>query len=119
MRRTHYITPAILAVALLATACGGGGGGSGAAWCADIDEIVSEGWDEYDSSPGNTAYSRWSQVRDMDIVVQYFDYVAGSELERTDLEGFAEALDDAVEAGNRYDGRAAVRAWEESLRDAC
>ena len=117
MPRPHFIVPAMLAVALLATACGGGG--SGAAWCADLDEIVAEGWDEYDSSPGNTNAYRWSQVRDMDIVAQYFDHVSGSELERADLDGFAEAIDEAVAAGNRHDGKAAVRAWEEALRDAC
>ena len=113
MHRTRFFILAMLAVAaLLATACGGGGGG-GAAWCADLDEIVAEGWDEYDYR------EQFRDVRDMDIVRQYFDFVSGSELDWEDLDGFAEAFDEAVEAGNRYDGRAAVRAWEESLRDAC
>ena len=112
MPRTRFIVPAMLAVSLLAAACGGGGG-DGAAWCTDLDEIVDEGWDEFDR------YERFRDVRDMDIVDQYRDYIPSSELARSDLDGLAEALSEAAEAGNRYDGRAAVRAWEESLRDAC
>ena len=111
MPRVTHLIALLLAVSLLAAACGGGG--DGAAWCADLDEIVDEGWDEFDR------YERFNDVRDMDIVDQYHDYISGSELDEADLEGFAEALDEAIEAGRRHDGRAAVRAWEESLRDAC
>ena len=101
----------LLAVALLATACGGGGG---AAWCADLDEIVDEGWDAYESR------GSFDEVRHMDIVRQYDDFVwPNADLTDSELDEFAEAFSDANEAGRRHDGRAAVRAWEESLRDAC
>lgn len=112
MPRTLLIVPAVLAVALLAAACGGGGGG--AAWCADLDAIVAEGWDAYDR------YGRFDDVRHMEIVQQYDDFVwPNADLTDAELDEFAEAFSDANEAGRRHDGRAAVRAWEESLRDAC
>ena len=78
-----------------------------------LTRLTLQGWDEFDR------YERFRDVRDMDIVDQYHDYIPSSELARSDLDGLAEALSEASEAGNRYDGRAAVRAWEESLRDAC
>ena len=83
MPRTRFIVPAMLAVSLLAAACGGG---DSAAWCTDLDEIVDEGWDEFDR------YERFRDVRDMDIVDQYHDYIPSSELARSDPDGLAEAL---------------------------
>ena len=118
MRRTRFIIPAMLAVAaLLATGCGGGGGGGGAAWCAHLDDVVDRGWREYDTNPGNTAVSRFNDLRDMDPTDPDFRWA--DDLTEAELDELAEAFDDAIGAGNRYDGRAAVRAWEDSLRDAC
>ena len=111
MPRISLIVPTLLVVALLAAACGGGGG---AAWCADLDAIVAEGWDAYDDR------GSFDEVRFMDIVGQYDDFVwPNADLTDAELDEFAEAFSDANEAGRRHDGRAAVRAWEESLRDAC
>ena len=111
-RTIRFIIPSMLAVSLLAASCGGGG--SGAAWCAHLDEIVEDGWDEYDD------YGRFSDVSDIDPTDP--DRVNDSydaDLTDEELGQLAEAFYDAVQAGRRYDGREAVRAWEESLRDAC
>ena len=110
MPRTRLVVPAMGALVLLAAACGGGG----AAWCADLDAIVDEGWDTYEDR------GQFDEVRHMDIVRQYDDIIwPNADLTDAELDEFAEAFSDANEAGRRHDGRAAVRAWEESLRDAC
>ena len=110
MPRTRLLVPAMLAFVVLAAACGGGGG---AAWCANLDEIVDEGWDEYEKR------GRFDDVRRMEIVLDYHYFWPDTDLTAAELAEFAEAFSDANEAGRRHDGRAAVRAWEESLRDAC
>ena len=116
MRRTRFTIPAMLAVvALLATGCGGGGG----AWCAHLDDIVDEGWYRYDANPGNTAASRWRDVANMNVRDKDARWVNAGDLTDAELDELAEAFDDAVEAGRRHDGKAAVRAWEEAMRDAC
>ncbi|MXW99878.1 MAG: hypothetical protein F4118_11265 [Acidimicrobiaceae bacterium] len=123
-RTIRSIILAVLAVCLLAAACGGGGGGGGgggdaAAWCVHLDDIVEEGWDEYDAFPGNTAVSRWRDVTDIDPTDPDRVWVYDGDLTDEEQHELAAAFDDAVQAGRRYDGREAVRAWEESLRDAC
>ena len=42
-----------------------------------------------------------------------------NDLTESDLDELAEAFDDAVDAGRRHDGKAAVRAWDEAMRDEC
>lgn len=111
MPRTRLVVPVVCAFVLLVAGCGGRGG---AAWCADLDEIVDEGWDAYEN------HGRFADVRRLDIVEHYDDYVwPNADLTDAELDEFAEAFSDANEAGRRHDGRAAVRAWEESLREAC
>ena len=121
MTRPRFILLAMLAACLLAANCGGGGGGGGggAAWCAHLDDIVEDGWDAYDARPGNTAASRWRDVSDMDPTDPDRVWNYDGDLTDEELDELVEAFDDAVQAGRRHDGRAAVRAWEESLRDAC
>ena len=112
MTRPRFILLAMLAVSLLAAACGGGGGG-GAAWCAHLDDVVEDGWRAYDD------YRRFSDVSDIDPTDPDRVWVYDGDLTDEEQHELAGAFDDAVKAGRRHDGRAAVRAWEESLRDAC
>ena len=91
-------------------------------WCRlvrHLDDIVEEGWDTYDDFPGNTAASRWRDVTDIDPADADYRWNYDGDLTAAELDELVEAFDDAVQAGRRHDGRAAVRAWEESLRDAC
>lgn len=98
----------IVALVLVMRACMDA---SSPAWCEKLDDAIDAGWSEY----------RWNNASLNDVNYRAHSEVTGGELELTDeeLDEFEEALDDARDAGRRYDDREGVRAWEESLRDAC
>ena len=110
MRRLLLAPAIVLVAAVAASACGGNE--DSAAWGDDLDTIIDRGW----NGDGGANYG--GSVDDMsrnayDHINEYRSY------NDEDMATFRDALDKAWSAGSRYDGKAAARAWEESLRDTC
>lgn len=105
-----------VAVLLLAPACGGGDSYS---WCENLDEPVGAVWDDIYRWDSLSHASDW-------VLAYYAGQLENLEIAQPDeplsdseLESLAEALDEATNEGRRFEGREAVRAWEDSLRSRC
>ena len=99
----------IVAMVLLVRACVGA---DSAAWCDDLDTVIDQGWNSDGGANdgghiGDMGYNAWSHIN---------EYRSYTDEEMAELE---EALEEAWDAGSRYDGKESARAWEDSLRDAC
>ena len=97
----------LVAMVLLVRACVGAGS---AAWCDDLDEAIERGWDRENGYQSGGVLSMGRVI---------FDYIDDGDYTDEEMAEVREALDDAWDASNRYDGREAGRAFEDSLRDAC
>ena len=97
----------LVAMVLLVRACVGAGS---AAWCDDLDEAIEKAWD-YEGGYQSGGVSAMGRV--------IFDYIDDEDYTDDEMAEVREALDDAWDASNRYDGREAGRAFEDSLRGAC
>ena len=97
----------LVAMVLLVRACVGAGS---PAWCDDMDDAIERAWD-HESGYQSGGVSAMGRL--------IFDYMDDQDYTDEEMAEVREALDDAWDASNRYDGREAGRAFEDSLRDAC
>lgn len=117
--RFLIVVTAMLIAAVTSSSCGGGddnaddaGTENTAVWCDHLDQLIKEAW-EYDGGAnfGGTPDDMNRIVRD--------DFRENSDYSDEAMASLNDALEEAWSAGNRYDGKEAARAWEDSLRDAC
>ena len=104
---------AVVAMAAVSVpSCGDGTDDPSAVWCDHLDRLIERAW-EYDggANDGGTPSDMNRIVRD------HFREHQDSTDEAMD--SLNDSLEGAWTAGNRHEGTAAARAWEESLRDAC
>ena len=113
--RTRLLMASV-AVAVMASvsvaSCGNGADDPAAVWCDHLDRLITRAW-EYDggANDGGTPSDMNRIVRD------YFrEHQDSTDEAMTSLN---DALEEAWAAGDRHEGTAAARAWEDSLRDAC
>ena len=97
----------LVAMVLLVRACVGAGS---PAWCDDLDEAIERAWD-HESGYQSGGVSAMGRL--------IFDHMDDEDYTDEAMAEVREALDDAWDASNRYDGREAGRAFEDSLRGAC
>ena len=92
--------------------CGDGANDPAAVWCDHLDRLIQRAW-EYDggANDGGTPSDMNRIVRD--------DFRERQDSTDEAMDSLNEALEEAWEAGDRYDGKEAARAWEKSLREAC
>ena len=115
--RIKVIGGVALTAVMLTVGCGEADNADGedknaSGWCDDLDKIIARGW-EYDGGANDGG-----SVDDMNRIVrgyvrEYRGYTDG------EMASLNDALEEAWSAGSRHDGKAAARAWEDSLREAC